>query len=50
MLNWVLPLILLVIPCYFGVVQVTELVNAARRGQLKCPIRKRERLELSSEN
>lgn len=49
-MSWVLALIVLVIPCYFGVVQVSELVKAARCGQLKCPIRKRERLELSSEN
>lgn len=49
-MNWVLALTVLAIPCYFGAVQVSELVKAARQGQLKCPIRKRERLELSSEN
>ncbi len=50
MLNWVLALFVLAIPCYFGAIQVSELVKAARRGELKCPVRKRERLELSSEN
>ncbi len=49
-MNWVLAAIVLVIPCYFGVVQIAEFVRAARRGELKCPVRKRERLELSSEN
>jgi hypothetical protein len=50
MMNWVLALFVLVIPCYFGAMQVSELLKAARRGELKCPVRKRERLELSSEN
>lgn len=50
MMIWVLAVAVLVIPCYFGAIQVSELVKAARRGELKCPVRKRERLELSSEN
>lgn len=50
MTSWALALVVLVIPCYFGAMQVSELVKAARRGELKCPVRKRERLELSSEN
>ncbi len=49
-MPWVLALAVLVIPCYFGAVQISELAKAARRGELKCPVRKRERLELSSEN
>lgn len=50
MMNWVLALAVLVIPCYFAAVQIPELVQAARQGRLKCPLRKQERLELSSEN
>lgn len=43
MVNWILALAVLVIPCYLGFVQVRELVGALRRGELKCPIRRSKR-------
>ncbi len=39
MTNWLMAVAVLVIPCYFGVVQVRDLITAARSGQLKCPVR-----------
>ena len=43
MVSWILALAVLAIPCYFGGLQVRELVRAARRGELKCPIRRNKR-------
>lgn len=34
-----LALAVLLIPCYFGMVQIRDLITAARDGQLKCPVR-----------
>lgn len=50
MVIWALAVAVLVIPCYFGVVQVSELVKAARQVPLQCPLRKRDGLGVSTEN
>ncbi len=42
-MNWILVLAVLAIPCYFAGVQIRELVRAARRGELKCPVRRDKR-------
>lgn len=39
MWNWILALIVLMIPLYFGVLQIGDWVQAARRGALQCPVR-----------
>jgi len=46
MVNWILALAVLVIPCYLGAVQVRELVKAIRRGELKCPVRRNKRSQV----
>ncbi len=46
MLSWILALAVFAIPCYFGVLQIRELVTAARNGELKCPIRHNRRSKL----
>ncbi|HVP41872.1 MAG TPA: hypothetical protein VMS96_00480 [Terriglobales bacterium] len=43
MTNWILAVTVLLIPCYFGMIQIRDLITAARNGQLKCPVRKAER-------
>ncbi len=50
MTHWALAAAVLVIPCYFGAIQISELVKAARQGQLKCPLRKGKGLKLSSDS
>lgn len=45
-MNWILALAVLVIPCYFGGIQIRELVGAARRGELKCPVRRDKRSQV----
>ncbi len=50
MASWLLAAVVLVIPCYFGGIQISELVKAARQGQLKCPLRKGEGLKLSPDS
>ena len=42
MTNWILALAVLLIPCYFGVIQIRDFIAAVRNGQVKCPVRRRE--------
>jgi len=43
MTNWMLALAVLLIPCYFGMVQIRDLITSARNGQLQCPVRRHNR-------
>ncbi len=46
MVNWVLFLAVLMFPCYFAGIQLRDVVRAARRGELRCPVRRSKRSEM----
>lgn len=45
MWTWILAVVVLVIPCYFAVLQIRDWVAAARRGELQCPVRPKKSRE-----